>query len=71
MSRRLETADEFLQFLLAINYMRTSQPELAEIEASVCGLSDRWLCNERHTKPLAARREYIACCTWTDERAAA
>ena len=32
--RRPETAGELMQFLQVINWMRTSLPELAELEAS-------------------------------------
>ena len=50
--RRPETAGELMQFLQAINWMRTSLPELAELEAQLLALR----CNTRRTKRVAARR---------------
>ena len=53
--RRPETAGELIQFLQAINRMRTSLPELAELEAPLRALLEECLCNIRRTKRLAAR----------------
>ena len=68
--RRPETAGELMQFLQAINWMRTSLLELAEVEAPLRGLLEECLCNTQRTKRLAARR-VIGRREWTDERAAA
>ena len=67
--RRPETAGELMQFLQAINWMRTSLPELAELEAPLRALPEECLCNTR-TKRVAARRA-IGSNEWTDERMAA
>ena len=64
--RQPETAGELMQFLEAINWMRTSLPEVAELGA----LLEECLCNTRRTKRMAARRT-IGSNEWTDERIAA
>ena len=68
--RRPETAGELTQFLQAINWMRTSLPELAELGAPLRGLLEGCLCNTRRTKRVAARR-VIGSSERTDEREAA
>ena len=68
--RRPETAGELMQFLQAINWMRTSLPELADLEAPLRALLEECLCNTRRTKRVAARRA-IGSNEWTDERMAA
>ena len=45
-----------MQFLQAINWMRTSLPELAELEAPLRELLEECLCNTQRTKLVAARR---------------
>ena len=45
-----------MQSLQAINWMRTSLPELAELEAPLRALLEECLCNTRRTKRVAARR---------------
>ena len=50
--------------------MRTSLPELAELEAPLRALLEECLCNTRHTKPVAARRAFGSN-EWTDEYIAA
>ena len=57
-------------FLQAMNWMRTSLPELGELEAPLSGLLDGWVCNTRRTKGVATRR-VIGSSELTDERAAA
>ena len=59
-----------MQFLQAINWMRTSLPELAEVEAPSRRLLEERLCSTQRTKRLAARRD-IGRNEWTDQRAAA
>ena len=68
--RRPETAGELMQFLQAINWMRTCLPELAEIEAPLRGLLEEGLCNTRRTERVEACR-VIDSSEWKDERAAA
>ena len=68
--RQPEAAGELMQFLQAINWMRTSLPELAELDAPLPGLLGECLCNTRLTKRVAARRVFDSS-EWTDERAAA
>ena len=53
---RPETAGELMQFLQAINWMRTPLPELAELEAPLRALLEECLCNTRRTKRVAVRR---------------
>ena len=67
---RPETAGELMQFVQAINWMITSLPELAELEAPLRALLDECLCKTRGTQPVAARRA-IGSNEWTDERMAA
>ena len=59
-----------MQFLQAINWMRTSLPELAELEAPLRALLGECLRNTRCTKRVAARRA-VGSNEWTDERMAA
>ena len=59
-----------MQFLQAINWMRTSLPELAELEGPLRALLEECLWNTRRTKCVAARRA-IGSNEWTDERMAA
>ena len=56
-----------MQFLQAINWMRTSLPELVELEAPLRALLEECLCNTRCTKRVAARRA-VGSNEWTDER---
>ena len=65
--RRPETAGELMQFLQAINWIRTSLPELVELEAPLRALLEECLCNTRCTKRVAARRA-VGSNEWTDER---
>ena len=67
--RRPEAAGELIQFLQAINWLRTSLPDLPELEAPLRALLEECLCNTR-TKRVAARRA-IGSNEWTDERMAA
>ena len=66
MLRRPETAGELMQFLQAINWMRTSLPELAELEAPLRALLEECLCSNRRTKRMAALG--VGSNQWTDER---
>ena len=59
-----------MQFLQAINWMRTSLSEVAELEAPLGALLEECLCNTRQTKTVAARRAFDIN-EWTDERMAA
>ena len=59
-----------MQFLQAINWMRSSLPELAELEAPLRALLEECLYNTRHTKRVAARHA-LGSNEWTDERMAA
>ena len=68
--RRPETVGELMQFLQAINWMVTSLPELAELEAPLRALLEECLCNTRRTKRVEARHA-IGSNEWTDERMAA
>ena len=68
--RRPETAGELMHFIQAINWMRTSLPELAELEAPLRALLEECLCNTRRTKRVEARRA-VDSNEWTDERMAA
>ena len=54
--RRPETAGEVMQFLQAINWMRTSLFELAELKPPLRRLLEECLCNKRRTKHMAERR---------------
>ena len=65
--RRPETAGELMKFVQAINWMRTSLPELSVLEAPLRALLDESLCNTRGTEPVSARRA-IGSNEWTDER---
>ena len=67
---RPETAGDLIQFLQAINWMRTPLPELAELDAPLRALLEECLCNARCTTRLAAHR-VIGSNEWTDERMAA
>ena len=69
--RRPETTGELIQFLQAINWMRTSLSKLAELETPLHGLLEQCLCNTRRTKRVAAARRAIDSVEWTDESAAA
>ena len=64
--RRPETAGELMQFLQAINWIRTSLPEL---EAPLRALLVEYLYNTRRTKRVATRR--VIGTNGTDESAAA
>ena len=68
--RRPETAGELMKFLQAISWMRTSLPELAELNATLRALLEERLCNTRRTKRVAARRA-IGSNEWTAELMAA
>ena len=67
---RPETTGEPMQVRQAIDWMRTSLPELAELDAPLEGLREECLCNTRRTKRVAARRAIVSN-DWTDERMAA
>ena len=67
---RPETAGELMQFPEAMNWMRTSLPELAELEAPLRALLGECLCNTRRTKRVAEHRAFGSN-EWTDERVAA
>ena len=67
---RPEKANELMQFLQASNWMLTSLPELAELEAPLWGLLEECLCNARRIKRVAARRA-VDSINWTDEGAVA
>ena len=54
--RRPETAGELMQFLQDINWMRTSLPERAALEAPLRALLEECLSNTRRTKRVAAQR---------------
>ena len=68
--RRPETPGELMQFLQAINWMRTSLPELAVLEAPLQAFLEECLCNTPRTKRVAARRA-IGINEWTGKRMAA
>ena len=68
--RRPETADELMQFLETINWMRKPLPEVAEMNAPLRSLLEECLCNTRRTKRVEARHA-IGSNEWTDERMAA
>ena len=68
--RRPGTAGELMKLLQAINWIQTSLPELAKLEAPLRALLEECLCNTRRTKHVAARRA-IGSNEWTDDRMAA
>ena len=68
--RRSEIAGKLMHLLQAINWMRASLPEFAELETPLRGLLEECMCNSRRTKRVAVRRA-LESSEWTDERAAA
>ena len=64
--RRPEATGELVQFHQAINWMRTSLPELAELKATLSVLLEECLFNARRTKRAAALHA-IDGNEWTDE----
>ena len=68
--RRPEITGELMQFLQDINWMRTSLPERAALEAPLRALLEECLSNTRRTKRVAARRAN-GNNEWVGERMAA
>ena len=69
--RRPQTADDLMQFLQAVNWLRTSLPRLAEVVEPLRVLLEEYMGEiQRRTKQVASNRA-IAEEAWTREQMAA
>ena len=59
--RRPESAGELMQFLQAVNWLRTSTPRMAEVVGAICGfLKEHMASTKRRTKLVASNRAVSA-----------
>ena len=69
--RRPETAGELMQFLQAVNWLRTSLPRMAEVVWPLRVLLEEMMAGAKNRTKRVAQNRAITDAAWTPERAAA